>query len=236
MAASAEIGWQPTADEGLRLMTCSDHLFGLRATLTLPTEYASPNPWSYFNFYLGINYVGGGGAVEAGASFGWRGGVLGWRTFINPGSSKLSPGLASSLDLALFIRDSGDGSGFPVFYVNGSEPLVGSVRGKKGKVKMVAAMHEDINAPWRRKTWFNQAVFKCTGVIDCAQPASATPATVKWLPYATVPKLVWHLQRPPSVFRLISARSSSGDSYRTTMYKPGTHVPITIGELIGNQA
>jgi len=223
MAAAQEIGWQPTADEGLRLMTSTDYLAGLRATLTLPTKYGSPNAYSYFNFYLGINYPGGG-AVEAGISYGWKEGVLGWRIFTNPGITRLIGSPPQTIDLALYIKDHGKGAGFPVCYFGGYGSAASSAWGKCGKVKMVAAMHEDIGDAYRRKTWFDQMIFKCTGVIDRPQPGDSTPATVNWLPFNTIPKLKWHLQRPDSSFRMMQAPGFTGDYYRVIMYEPGLKV------------
>lgn len=222
MAGDAEIGWQASVDEGLRVMTSTDYLAGIRATLTLPTQYQSPNPWSYFNFYLGINFSSpAGAAVEAGVSYGQPKGELSWRTFINPGSTKLSPGLAASLDLALFIQDSGNGAGYPVFYVNGAGPIAGAVWGRCGKVKMVAAMHEDKKNDVQRTTWYDRATFRCTGVVEYAQPAGASPSTIKWIPFSSISGLSWHVQRPASRFRRIQCISGSGENFTTSMLAPG---------------
>lgn len=38
MPGAAEIGWQATVDEGLRVMTNVKHLAGIRATLTMPAQ------------------------------------------------------------------------------------------------------------------------------------------------------------------------------------------------------
>jgi hypothetical protein len=228
MSTGQEIGWQSKYDEGLRVMTSSDHLAGIRATLTLPTQYQSPNPWSYFNFYLGINFSQpAGAAVEAGVSFGLPNVDLNWRTFINPGPSKVTAGLSGSLDLALFIQDAGKGAGYPVLFVNGVGPIKGEVWGRCGKVKMVAAMHEDKGSDIARETWYDKAVFRCTGVLEYAQPASATPATIKWKPWSSIAGLAWHLQRPDSYFRRIQCSCGTGDNFTTTMVKLGVRSQFT---------
>lgn len=235
MPGAAEIGWQATVDEGLRVMTNVKHLAGIRATLTLPTQYQSPNVWSYFNFYLGINFDKPSGmAVEAGVSYGQPKGILDWRTFINPGSSEVTPGLSGSMDLALFVEDVREGAGYPVLYVNGKGPMRGSVGGRCGQVKMVTAMHEDKKSDTARTTWYNRATFRCTGVVEQAQPVGSTPATIKWIPFGSVAGLAWHLQRPPSRFRRIQSISGSGDNFTTAMIDPGLEsVRVRHGNLVG---
>jgi hypothetical protein len=214
-----EIGWQPDRDEGLRLMTSTKTLAGLRATLRLPTKYDVPYNFSYFNFYLGINFASGG-ACEAGVSYGYRHGLKAWRIFINPGISMIYPGAMGVMDLTLALLEFAPNAATPVLFVNNSSSIRSSVSGKLGQVKMVAAIHEDITDSSRRKTWFDEGVFACSGVIDSVQPGASLPNTIPWIPYTKVEKLTWHLQRPDTKFGLIQSSSFTGDNYRTFMKQP----------------
>lgn len=227
-----EIGWQPSRDEGLRLMTSTKTLAGLRATLRLPTKYDVAYDFSYFNFYLGINFASGG-ACEAGVSYGYRHGLKAWRIFINPGMSMIYPGITGVVDLTLALLEFAPGAATPVLFVNNSSSMRSSVSGKLGQVKMVAAIHEDITDSSRRRTWFDQAAFACTGVIDSVQPGASMPSTIPWMSYTKVDKLTWHLQRPDTSFSLIQSSSFTGDNYRVFMKQPVATQPAGVIQQVG---
>jgi len=201
-------------------MTDVDYLAGVKATLTLPTDYDSPYKASYFNFYLGMNFTNGL-AVEAGISYGNIQGAKLWRVFTNPGLSMPYGRPPGSVELALFLTNLGNGSCIPRFLINGTE-LACAAAGKLGKIKMVAAIHEDISDTAKRKTYFNQATFCCTGVLESAIEAHQAygPAS-GWKPYSQISGLNWHVQRPPEpMHKLISCASSAGNNFTITMAKP----------------
>jgi len=215
-----EIGWQKEFDEGIRLMTNVETLAGLKATLTLPSEYDSPYNYSYFNFYLGMNFPNGL-AVEAGISYSNIHGSKLWRVFTNPGQSLPFPSPPGSVEMALYLVHLASGQCVPTFVFDG-RPITCGAAGARGKIKMVGAIHEDISDTTRRKTWFNSATFRCTGVlVEPVQAPEAFAPTGSWKPYSAVSDLVWHVQRPPEpIHKLISCPNSVGDNFTLTMAKP----------------
>lgn len=160
--AGTELGWQPLFDEGIRLLAATDDWTGIKAALTLPKEFASPNKESYFNFYLGIN--GARSTIEAGISYSENVSKYkeaGWHAFINidgAGTNQpisITPGETLIVSLELIKGTAKLAAGKYILPARATTL-------KSGAPKMCIALHEDKQK--NRTTWFDQASFACQGV------------------------------------------------------------------------
>ena len=157
--AGTELGWKPAFDEGARLLAATHDWTGIKATLTLPKEFASPNKESSFNFYLGMN--GARSTIEAGVSYSEnvsKYSEAGWHAFINiDGVGTNTPiNLAAGETIVLSLELT---KGSVKLACNKFTLPARPTQLVSGAAKMCIALHEDKKAD--RTTWFDQATFNC---------------------------------------------------------------------------
>ena len=185
---SKELGWNPSFDEGVRLLAKHGGLTGIRVNLLTPSEYNSPAAESYFNFYLGFHQFAGeksGQQVESGISYSSKG----WQAFINSGgketaSKNITVGKGEMLRLELSFE------GKMLKLMVGATPLFSPVNFHSGAPKMVVALHESHLDLSNRNVWFDKAQMICYEIKIGNQWKSMTSQKIQFVPSIIDKKLI----------------------------------------------